>query len=91
LPHGKGIKYYFNGNTLYEGDFINGKFEGDGKYFYDNDDYFIGQYKNGLRNGKGKGYYADGKIKYEVDCINGQAEGNGKFFYKNGVYYILPV
>ena len=88
LPHGKGIKYYLNGNILYEGDFINGKFEGYGKYFYDNGDYFIGQYKNGLRNGKGKGYYADGKIKYEVDCINGQAEGNGKFFYEDGEYYI---
>ena len=32
IPNGKGIKYYPNGNILYEGNFINGKFDGKGKY-----------------------------------------------------------
>ena len=27
IPNGKGIKYYKNGNILYDGNFINGKFE----------------------------------------------------------------
>ena len=35
LPNGKGIKYYPNGNILFEGNFFNGKFEGKGKYIYD--------------------------------------------------------
>ena len=26
---------------MYEGDFINGKFEGNGKFYYDDGDYFM--------------------------------------------------
>jgi len=29
LPNGKGIEYYKNGNIRYEGDFVNGIYEGD--------------------------------------------------------------
>ena len=58
LPNGKGIKYYSNGNILYEGYFINGKFEGNGKYILKDGEYYIGQFRNGLRNGKGILYYA---------------------------------
>ena len=47
LPNGKGIKYYKNGNILYNGDFINGKFEGNGKFIYESGNYYIGQFKNG--------------------------------------------
>ena len=88
IPYGKGIKYYKNGNILYEGEFINGKFEGNGKYIYDDGEYYIGQYKNGLRNGKGTIYYTNGKIKIEGDWINGELEGNGKYIWENGEYYI---
>ena len=88
LPHGKGIKYYKNGNILYEGDFINGKFEGNGKYIYDDGDYFIGQYKNGLRNGKGIIFYKNGNMMFEGDYINDKIEGNGKYIWENGEYYI---
>ena len=34
LPNGKGIEYYSNGNILYDGDFINGKFKGNGKFIF---------------------------------------------------------
>ena len=67
FPNGKGIKYFSNGNKLYEGDFINGKFEGNRKYIYDNGDYLIGEYKNGKGYGKGIEYYSNGRTKYEVD------------------------
>ena len=45
IPNEKGIKYYSNGNILYEGDYINGKFEGNGKYIYENANYYIGNIK----------------------------------------------
>ena len=38
----------------YEGEYFSGKFEGKGKYVYDDGEYYIGEWKNGLRNGKGK-------------------------------------
>jgi len=55
----------------YEGDYINGKGEGYGKYIWENGDYYIGQWKNGLFNGKGTYYNSNKKIKYEGDFING--------------------
>ena len=88
IPNGKGIKYYKNGNILYEGDFINGKFEGNGKLFFENSFYCIGKYKNGLRNGKGKIYYANGNIRFEGDYINDKTKGIGKFIWKDGAFYI---
>ena len=86
--HGKGIKYYKNGNIKYEGDFINSNFEGKGKYIWENDEYYIGEWLNGKRNGKGIIYYKNGNIKYEGDYINDKREGKGKYIYENGEYYI---
>ena len=34
LKHGKGKVYYKNGNIIYDGDFVKGKREGNGKYIY---------------------------------------------------------
>ena len=88
LPNGKGIIYYSNGNIMYEGDFINGKFEGNGKCIFKNGQYYIGQWKNGLRNGKGILYYKSGNIMYEGDFANDSAEGNGICMLEDGEYYI---
>ena len=55
---------------------------------YDNGDYFIGEYKNSLRNGKGILYYKNGNIQYEGDYVNGKSEGNGKYIWEDGTYYI---
>ena len=63
--HGKGIIYYKNGTIKYDGYFDNDKFEGMGKYIYENGDYYIGQFSNGSKRGKGREYYKNGKIKIE--------------------------
>ena len=88
IPNGKGKKYYKNGNIQYEGDFINGQFEGNGKYYYENGEYFIGKYKNGLRNGKGIKYYKNGNILFEGEYINGKVDGYGKWIWEDGEYFI---
>ena len=59
--------YYSDGKIKYEGDWVNDRYEGDGKYIWKNGDYYIGQWKKGLRNGKGIGYDRDGNIKYKGD------------------------
>ena len=76
LPNGKGIKYYSNGNILYDGNLINGKFDGNGKYIDEDGFCYIGQFKNGLRNGKGTLYYSNGKIETEGNFINNVFAGN---------------
>ena len=91
LRQGKGKLYYNNGILKYEGDFINDKFEGYGKYFNENENkwkYYIGEWKNGLKHGKGKIFDKNENLMYEGDFANGELEGKGKFFSGNGVYYV---
>ena len=71
--------FYKNGNILYEGNFIDGKYEGKGKYIWENGNYYIGQFKNGIRSGRGTMFYSSGKILYDGDFINDKYEGNGKY------------
>ena len=75
-------------NDQYEGDLVSDKYEGKGKYSYDDGQYYIGEWKNGLRNGKGVQYYKNGDIEYEGDFVNDKYEGNGKYIWEDGSYYI---
>jgi len=74
--HGKGIKYYKNGNIQYEGDWIDNNINGKGISYYENG--FI-EYKGNLidnkPNGKGIFYYESGYIKYKGYWINGITNG----------------
>ena len=51
-------------------------------------EYYIGQWKNGLKHGKGIYYYKNGNIKYDGDFVNDKYEGNGKYIWEDGQYYI---
>jgi len=86
--HGKGILYYKDGKIEYDGNFINGKREGKGKYIWEDGSYYIGQWSNNNMNGKGTAYNKDDTIQYEGDFVNGKKEGYGKFIYEDGLYYI---
>ncbi len=59
---GKGIVYYHDNKIAYDGDWINGKPNGYGKYNYKNGEYYIGQWKNYLKHGKGTMYDSNDKI-----------------------------
>ena len=72
----------------YEGQFVNDKYDGKGKYIWENGEYYIGEWSKGERNGKGTDYYKDNKIRYEGDFLNGKYHGNGKYILENGEYYI---
>ena len=58
------------------------------KYIWDDNKYYIGEFRNNLPNGKGIKYYSNGNILYEGNFINGKFEGNGKYYYDNGYYFI---
>ena len=53
LPNGKGKKFNKNDNIIYEGDFINGKYEGKGHLSLGKEKYYYGYFKNGEFEGKG--------------------------------------
>ena len=48
-----------NGST-YEGEFKNGKQEGEGKEIWNDGAFYEGHYEHGLRNGKGKFTWQEG-------------------------------
>ena len=48
---------------MHEGEFINGKYEGNGKYKWKSGQYYIEQFKNG----KGIVYYKNENIKYTTN------------------------
>ena len=58
-----------------------------GNLYYENGEYYKGQFKNGLRDGKGIQYYKNNKIKYEGDFSEDKYHGEGNLYYKNAEYY----
>ena len=76
-------KVYDNG--VYEGDFIDGKRTGKGKYTWSNGDVYEGDWVNDNLTGKGKltqRYYliggVEGRKYYEGDFVDGKFNGKGK-------------
>ena len=82
------VKHCIKEKIKYEGEFMNDKFEGNGKEYFEDGGYYIGEFKNDFKNGKGIEYDKDGNIIYDGDYINNKQEGKGKYYYKNGEYYI---
>ena len=62
--------------------------EGNGKFYFDDGEYYIGQFLNGLRHGNGTLYYRNGNVQYEGEFINDKAEGDGRFIDEEGNQYI---
>ena len=80
--HGYGTFKYIESGNWYEGNWFNGKKEGDGKMKYGNGDIYEGEWKNDLMHGKGKMSYKDGDI-FEGTFINGLKEGGGLYTFGN--------
>jgi len=81
--NGKGkIKYIQNGDE-YEGDFLNDKITGTGRYIWNNKCVYEGGFLNGEMHGKGKFKWNDGS-EYEGEYVNGIREGIGEFKWSNG-------
>ena len=78
------IKIYNFGK--YEGQLINNKREGRGKFYWNCGDIYEGEWKNDMKDGKGI-YYCNNTNRYEGDFKNDKAEGKGIFYYNDGSRY----
>lgn len=87
LVSGKELDYR-NGEVIYEGkmSYKNGRpiYNGKGTLKEDDDEYFTGTLKNGVKEGKGKIHRKDGSVKFEGTFQGNQKNGPGKSYYSNG-------
>lgn len=89
IPNQKGYTGYNdvydkNGDLLYSGYLVDGKFEGYGIIYKNGNKVYEGGFVNGQYDGYGKTYYESGTLSYEGDFKNGKSDGWGKFYYENG-------
>ena len=79
-------KVNFLNNIRYEGNILNGKFNGEGEIYIGDNLYYKGEFKNNLFHGKGKlnSIYFD---EYEGEFINGCAYGKCNIKWRNGNSY----
>ena len=81
--------YYENGSLKYEGEFSDDEYNGKGKFYYPNGDYYIGQFEKGKKHGFGIDYYKNGKKKYEGKFEEDEyKDQQGAFYFENGEMYI---
>lgn len=82
---GKVIVYDSAGNRLYEGDMVDGLYEGNGKLYADNDQViYEGQFEQGAKNGSGKSYNDEGHLIYSGEYENDAMHGLGQLFDQMG-------
>ena len=93
IPNGKGSLYKYKKSKkkkiiIYSGDFVDGKYEGNGILYYDfkNKNYYEGEFQNDKRHGKGK-YFYNNKLVYEGEFFEDKYHGKGKIYYEDGRTY----
>ena len=95
LKEGKGFlkEYNKDGIIFFEGEYLNGKRNGKGKEYKDEDLIYEGHYLNGKRDGKGKEYDdVFGKLIFEREYLynhrrKGKEYVNEKLEYKGDYLY----
>ncbi len=85
-PNGNGKKIYTDGD-FEEGEFKDAVFlNGHVSITYENDDKYVGEWKDGMENGQGTLKYADG-IVYIGGFENNEQSGHGTLTFTSGAIY----
>lgn len=85
---GKGIIKKITGEILYEGDFKDDLFEGNGMLYLDEGLTFTGQFSKGMKHGRGFLFSADRTYKYTGNWEDDLKSGDGTETYPDGSVYI---
>lgn len=81
------IKKYLPKGRIYEGDFLNGDYNGKGKYTYENGYYYVGEFKDGSFYGKGNAFFDKGSCLMNFETINGLPCGQCTITWSDGRSY----
>ena len=87
MKHGQGTEKFVNGD-YYVGNYVNGKPDGYGEYFWTNGCSYKGSFRNGLRHGKGI-WRKDKESPdvYEGGWVNDKKCGQGIYTWASGNVY----
>jgi hypothetical protein len=74
-------------NYCYRGNWYNGKPQGSGREEYGQGRFYVGEFKNGVKDGRGN--YIDSKIKeeYEGHFKDGFMDGQGRYHVNDSLVY----
>ena len=86
VPHGKGKFTYYSTSTEYEGDVVQGYFEGQGLLKFGKTGRYEGTFKAHKKEGRGTYYFEDGSV-YTGEFHNDLREGKGRMTYSDGESY----
>lgn len=91
IPQGKGTLLFDDG-SIYEGDFLGGKFHGKGVAIRNNGTIrYDGEWRNGRFNGEGVYNYSKGdtqkRLQYKGGFVNGMRVGKGVLTWEDGSAY----
>ena len=78
---------HLESGAVYEGEWLNGVRDGQGKQEWLDGSRYEGQWRNGKANGMGKLYHADGDI-YDGEWVDDKANGSGTYTHANGAKYV---
>lgn len=76
---------FYSGKLTYQGDMVDGVWEGEGRLNYPNGfAFYTGSFKQGKLEGHGKYQDDKGYVVYEGDWKNNLMDGSGKWYYGDG-------
>lgn len=82
---GQGRLYDQNGELVYEGSFVNNKFEGDlGTLYKDGEILYQGGFQENAYQGQGQLYHEEHYLYQEGHFVNGQLDGEGTIYKADG-------
>lgn len=83
VRHGAGKETSQFGDFSYEGNFKNGKYDGEGTMSWANGAKYIGQFLRNQKHGQGVEHYSSGE-KFKGEYRDGQINGKGEYFFEDG-------
>ena len=85
---GKGIIKKITGEIIYEGDFKDDLFDGNGMLYLEEGLTYTGQFVKGMKHGRGFLFSADRSYKYTGNWLEDLKSGDGTETYPDGSVYI---
>ncbi len=85
VPNGF-VQCRWNDGGYYEGNMVNGEFDGNGTFIWPDGAYYTGNFKKGKRDGYGEIYFVSGDC-YKGNYKNDEQNGYGEYYWAEGDYY----